>query len=123
MDNNQVAITLSGLQVEQILQAAATPDNGTDTSGLQFVLTQTGWTIADVAQDPLFEDRGISQTLVLGLLVLASFPADGGEQGVRMLAGSLGMAPSTIYRFLKTLVAIGLLERNAMTREYRLPRK
>ncbi len=66
------------------------------------------------------EDRRLSRSLLSGLLVLSCFPPDGGYMGIAELARVLGMNTSTTHRYVTTLLAVGLLERDAATRRYRL---
>jgi DNA-binding MarR family transcriptional regulator len=69
----------------------------------------------------LLEDPKISKSLLLGLVVLISFPFDGSERGNKQIAQELGLAASTTHRYIHTLVAAGLLEQNPTTRRYRRP--
>jgi len=64
--------------------------------------------------------RRLSRSMLSGLLVLASFPADGGYLGIAQIAEMLRMSPSTTHRYVSTLLATGLLERDPATRRYRL---
>ena len=66
------------------------------------------------------EDRRLSRSLLSGLLVLSCFPADGGYLGIAELARMLDMNTSTTHRYVTTLLAVGLLERDPATRRYRL---
>jgi DNA-binding MarR family transcriptional regulator len=66
------------------------------------------------------DDRRLSRSLLSGLLVLSCFPEDGGYLGVAELARMLGMNTSTTHRYVTTLLSVGLLERDAGTRRYRL---
>jgi DNA-binding MarR family transcriptional regulator len=68
------------------------------------------------------EDSRLSRSLLAGLLMLASFPGEGAYLGNAQLARMLGMNPSTTHRYISTLVAVGLLERDPSTRRYRLAR-
>jgi hypothetical protein len=63
----------------------------------------------------------ISLSLIRGLLVLSLLPRDGSGVGVVHLAEMLGMAPSSVHRYLTTLVALGLARRAERTREYSRP--
>jgi hypothetical protein len=63
---------------------------------------------------------GISRSLINGLLVLATLPADGSYIGNKEVAEILNLNPSTANRYLATLVAVGLIERDTQTRKYRL---
>ncbi len=47
-----------------------------------------------------------SQSLIRGLRILAALPVDGSELELVALAGSLGMSPSTVDRYLQTWVAV-----------------
>jgi DNA-binding MarR family transcriptional regulator len=70
---------------------------------------------------PLLEDPKISKSLLLGLLILVSFPSDGGKCGNKQIAQEMGLAASTTHRYIHTLVAAGLLEQDEVTRKYRRP--
>jgi DNA-binding MarR family transcriptional regulator len=65
-------------------------------------------------------DHGLSRSLLRGLLVLTCFPPDGGYLANADIARTIGIDPSTVHRYISTLVAIGLLERDSSTRQYRL---
>jgi IclR family pca regulon transcriptional regulator len=65
------------------------------------------------------EDRRFSRSLLSGLLLLASFPADGSYLSNTEVARANGMNMSTSHRYISTLVAVGLLERDPGTRRYR----
>ena len=67
-----------------------------------------------------FDDRRMSRSLVTGLLVLATLPADGSMIRVAEIARILGLNTSTTHRYLTTLLAVGLVERDPATRRYRL---
>jgi DNA-binding transcriptional ArsR family regulator len=63
----------------------------------------------------------LSNSLLCGLLVLAALPAHGKYLSVTELASLLDMSPSTTHRYLQTLLAVGLVERDPHTRRYRFP--
>ena len=74
-----------------------------------------------LAREPRqMEDSRLSRSLLAGLLMLASFPTDGSYLANAEIARMLGMNPSTTHRYVSTLVAVGLLERDPSTRRYRL---
>jgi len=52
--------------------------------------------------------------------VLSCFPTEGGFLGIAELARMLDMNTSTTHRYVTTLLAVGLLERDPATRKYRL---
>jgi DNA-binding IclR family transcriptional regulator len=61
--------------------------------------------------------------LLSGLLVLSSLPADGSYAGIVEMARSAGMHNSKVHRYVTTLVAAGLVQRDPSTRKYRLVSK
>ncbi|MGO9760965.1 MAG: helix-turn-helix domain-containing protein [Solirubrobacteraceae bacterium] len=63
----------------------------------------------------------LSQSLLLGLLVLSCFPTDGEALAVTEVAGRLELSPSTTHRYMTTLLAVGLLEQDPRSRRYRIP--
>jgi DNA-binding MarR family transcriptional regulator len=65
------------------------------------------------------EDRKMSRSLLTGLLLLSSLPPDGSFTTNSELARKLGISPSTCHRYLRTLVEVGLVERDHHKRHYR----
>jgi DNA-binding MarR family transcriptional regulator len=117
-----VTIELSKAQVDQVIRAAG---EGGTMSVLLSALKDASWTLALESEEEhvlpaQMEDRRLSRSLLAGLLVLSCFPADGGHLGIAELARTLGMNTSTTHRYVTTLLAVGLLERDAATRRYRL---
>jgi IclR-like helix-turn-helix domain-containing protein len=116
-----ISIELSKAQVDQIVRAAG---QGGTMSVLLSALKDPNWTLAldsdEWAYPAQMEDRRLSRSLLSGLLVLSCFPADGGYLGIAELARTLGMNTSTTHRYVTTLLAVGLLERDPATRRYRL---
>jgi hypothetical protein len=78
--------------------------------------------MADLRTDPEFNDRKISQSLIVGLLVLSSF-YDDVVQTVTTISTDIGVPVSTTIRYLKTLVAVGLLEQHPTKHSYHLARR
>jgi hypothetical protein len=116
-----VTIELSKAQVDQVIRAAG---QGGTMSVLLSAVRDTSWTLAAAFEDgelpAQMDDRRLSRSLLAGLLVLSCFPADGGYLGIAELARSLRMNTSTTHRYVTTLLSVGLLERDAGTRRYRL---
>ncbi len=88
-----------------------------------------GWTdrfedrddaIADLANGPLMDDRRLSRSVLIGLLILACFAPAGTERRLIDVAHMLNLPASSIHRYVRTLVAVGLVEQIPTTREYRL---
>jgi hypothetical protein len=64
----------------------------------------------------------VSHTLFRGLLVLAYFVAIEGSASLEEVSGRIGLPKATTLRYLRALVAHGLLSQDSRTREYRLVR-
>jgi DNA-binding MarR family transcriptional regulator len=113
----QVSIELTSAQIDRIIRQASGAGNmSVLLSGLQ----GAGGTIQD--NQRLLEEPRMSRSLLQGLVVLSGFPADGNEIGVIDLAHKIGLGDSTTYRYVATLLSVGLIERDPSTRRYRLAR-
>jgi hypothetical protein len=114
-DLDTVEIELSPAQIDRVIRSAAE-------GGSMSVLLSGLSDVRDVlAREPRqMEDSRLSRSLLAGLLMLASFPTDGSYLANAEIARMLGMNPSTTHRYVSTLVAVGLLERDPSTRRYRL---
>ncbi|MHB8241954.1 MAG: helix-turn-helix domain-containing protein [Solirubrobacteraceae bacterium] len=64
-------------------------------------------------------EKGYSRTTLRALLVLAAVPSDGGGRGVIELAEQLGLKTTSTHRYLRTWVAVGVLEQTPGSRLYR----
>jgi DNA-binding MarR family transcriptional regulator len=102
MNDTGITIELTGPQIDRVVRAS-----------------REGPGIASLLRG-LAESPRLSRSLLLGLLVLASFPADGSSLSVSDIAGRLGMSPSTTHRYLSTLLSVGLLEQDPRTRRYQV---
>jgi hypothetical protein len=67
----------------------------------------------------LMEDAKVSRSLLFGLVVLISFPADGSERGLKHVAEELDLPVATTDRYVHTLLAVGLLARGRGSCRYR----
>jgi DNA-binding MarR family transcriptional regulator len=116
-----VTIELSSSQVDQVVRSAG---QGGTMSVLLSAVRDPDWTLAldsdERAYPVQLDDRRLSRSLLSGLLVLSCFPPDGGYLGIAELARTLDMNTSTTHRYVTTLLAVGLLERDPGTRKYRL---
>ncbi len=118
----KVTIELSRAQVNQVVRQAS--EGGAMSTLLNGLgdLRQTLSRELDAGGPSQIDDRRLSRSLLLGLLVLALLPADGSTVGIGEIADVTGMSKSTSHRYVSTLVAVGLAERDAVTRTYRLAR-
>lgn len=110
-----VSIELSPAQVDRVIRTAA------EGGSMSLLLSGLRDVREVLAREPSqMEDNRLSRSLLAGLLMLASFPTDGTYLGNAEIARLLDMNPSTTHRYVSTLVAVGLLERDPTTRRYRL---
>jgi IclR helix-turn-helix domain len=120
-DEGSVTIELSKAQVDQVVRAAG---QGGTMSVLLSALKDPQWTLSVDSEEWVYpaqmDDRRLSRSLLSGLLVLSCFPPDGGYLGIAELARMLDMNTSTTHRYVTTLLAVGLLDRDPATRRYRL---
>jgi hypothetical protein len=116
-----VSIELSKSQVDQVVRSAG---QGGTLSVLLSAVDDARWPLSLGSDDWAFpeqlDDRRLSRSLLSGLLVLSCFPKDGGYLGIAELARILKMNTSTTHRYVTTLLAVGLLERDPATRKYRI---
>ncbi|MGP0100651.1 MAG: helix-turn-helix domain-containing protein [Solirubrobacteraceae bacterium] len=113
--SEKVSIELSSAQVDRVIRSAA------DGGSMSILLSGLRDVREVLAREPRqLEDSRLSRSLLAGLMMLASFPTDGSYLGNAEIARMLDMNPSTTHRYVSTLVAVGLLERDPATRRYRL---
>jgi IclR helix-turn-helix domain len=132
MDENgrlSISITLSPVQVDEVLRAASRSRAPSVSRLLGALLEGHAADTADGGGRPRSaghlptdtSDRRLSRSLLRGLSLLTCFGPDGGERGIVEMARQLGMSASTTHRYALTLLELGLLERCPGTRKYRLP--
>ena len=109
-----MTIELSQAQVDRVVRAASALGS---VSALMSGLTDVRGALAGVQRH--LDDARLSSSLLCGLMLLATFPADGSYMGNAEAARILDMSASTTHRYITTLVMVGLLERNPSTRQYR----
>jgi len=115
MTASGISIELTRSQVDQVMR------QGNEGEGVAGVLH--GLPARARASDyaSLADSPRLSRSLLLGLLVLACFPTDGGDLSVTDVAGRLSLSPSTTHRYMSTLLAAGLLDQDPRSRRYRIP--
>ncbi len=108
-------IELTTAQVDQIVRASS---GGGSMTVLMFGLDR----VRDILKyrPEHLKDSHLSRSLLFGLLLLAFLPDDPSDIAVTALARRIGASNSTTHRYLSTLVAVGLVERDPHTRRYRL---
>jgi IclR helix-turn-helix domain len=116
-----IVIELSKAQVDKVVRSAG---QGGTMSVLLSALKDPQWTLSIDSEDWSYpaqmEDRRLSRSLLSGLLVLSCFPPEGGYLGIAELSRMLDMNTSTTHRYVTTLLAVGLLDRDPATRRYRI---
>ena len=63
--------------------------------------------------------KSMSRQLLQGLLLLSCFPTDGSYLSNTEVARMLDMRPARTHRIISTFVAVGFLERDPVSRQYR----
>jgi hypothetical protein len=118
----QVSITLSRNQVDHIVRVAlgeeATPGLPDMVAGNSFQGFSARQALS-ARYRALQDNRRLSRSLLAGLLVLSCFSSDDRDLGIKDISEELDLNTSTVHRYVVTLVAAGLLERDPETRRYR----
>lgn len=124
-NGGKIVLELSRSQIAMVLRAAdASGAPATLLSGLEAGADSSlSASVDELLKLAEADERRLSRSLLSGLLVLACFPLDGTQLGVAELARRLEMSPSAMHRYISTLVAADLLERDPQTRRYRLARQ
>jgi hypothetical protein len=116
--DRDITITLTDAQIARVLLAAS---GGVQLAGtLSGVLSGTG-SLAELAELmlPMLDDQTYSRSTFRSAMVLAALPADGSEIELNEIARTIGLSPSTTYRYARTWTVLGVLEQNPDTRRYR----
>lgn len=107
-----IEIKLSPTQVEKVVRAVK-PSRA---PGFAEMIA----TVLSRADLPAYDDRRTSRSLLRGLAILACFDANDDSLGLMEIADRLEVSPSTVHRYVFTLVQVGLLEQSQQTRRYSL---
>lgn len=112
-----VRIDLSDAQVAHVVRSTSAG------SGLAAALAR----LADLSTlrhsvAPLLGNPQYSRSLLRGLLVLGSFPADGSERELTGVAAELEIPAGTTHRYIGTWLAVGLLDQDPASRRYKRAR-
>jgi hypothetical protein len=115
--DEKIVIELTKAQVDRVVRKASA--NGT-MSVLLSALRDPDWSLRPGSAPEQMSDPRLSQSLLSGLVLLSCFPLDGSHLGIVELSRMLNATTSTTHRYVTTLMAVGLLERDPATRKYRL---
>ncbi|MGH2911451.1 MAG: helix-turn-helix domain-containing protein [Solirubrobacteraceae bacterium] len=118
-----VSVTLSRNQVDHVVRAVLGEGVAPSMSALVAGsgIHRSSARVALSARYRMLQDnRRLSRSLLAGLLVLSCFPPEGVDLGIKDISEQLDLNTSTVHRYVVTLVAAGLLERDPDTRRYRL---
>ncbi len=115
MNDTSISIQLTGPQIDRVIR-----ESGEGPGIASLLRGMAGDETLISRYEALAENPRLSRSLLLGLIVLASFPGEGESLAVSDIAGRLGMSPSTTHRYLTTLLSVGLLEQDARSRRYRI---
>jgi hypothetical protein len=117
-----VSITLSSNQVDRIVRAAlgngAVPNVSAMVDGVDGH-SSSARQVLSARYRALQDNRRLSRSLLAGLLVLSCFWSEDRDLGIKDISDELELNTSTVHRYVVTLVAAGLLERDPQTRRYR----
>jgi hypothetical protein len=117
-----VSIALSRNQVDRVVRAAlgdgAAPSVSSIVSSTDFH-GSTARQALSARYRALQDNRRLSRSLLAGLLVLSCFSDEDRDLGIKDISEELELNTSTVHRYVVTLVAAGLLERDPETRRYR----
>lgn len=114
LPQDEISIRLSREQINEVVRKAAA------TAGAPGLLG-AGLTNGDVRGfEAKMADARFSRSLLRALMVLASYPPDGSTRSVSDVAKELGMGISTAHRYTSTFAEVGVLERDPVSRRYRL---
>ena len=114
-----VSITLSRNQVDHIVRAALGEEVVPSVSSIVAGVGFGGSSALSARYRALQGNRRLSRSLLAGLLVLSCFSSEERDLGIKDISEELDLNTSTVHRYVVTLVAAGLLERDPETRRYR----
>lgn len=115
-----VVVTLCPVQVQGVIEDAGAPEVVGKGLTVRALIRDrlNGLLVVEMAKQPSVP--GGSRGLLLGLAVLSLLPGDGSTRGPGSVARELGLPASTVSRYLSTLVGLGLVERDVLSRQCRL---
>jgi DNA-binding MarR family transcriptional regulator len=114
-DKRDIAITLTIDQIAQVVQESA------DAGPLERILAglDSMEEFRRVLIGLLDQGHKYSRSALRSLLVLSALPLDGTERELTEIADATGLATSSLHRYLKTWKAVGIVEQDPQSRQYR----
>jgi hypothetical protein len=113
-EGQPVMLELTSSQVGSVVAQSA----GSSTT-LAALLTAVAESGAEAAKLLAAVDVDYSRSTLRAVLLLSVLPADGSFMDLAQVASRLDTNKSTTHRYLKTWIALGLVEQDADTRRYR----
>ncbi|HTD09862.1 MAG TPA: helix-turn-helix domain-containing protein [Solirubrobacteraceae bacterium] len=114
-NKRDIAITLTIDQIAQVVQESA------DAGPLERILAglDSMEEFRRVLIGLLDQGHKYSRSALRSLLVLSALPLDGTERELTEIADATGLATSSLHRYLKTWKAVGIVEQDPQSRQYR----
>jgi DNA-binding MarR family transcriptional regulator len=118
--SEDISITLTATQVDAVRRAPG-GRNATVADLLLRDQSEAGELARETrkALNEALDDPRLSQSVLRALSILTLYGPDREWQPITGLAATLEMSPSTAHRYVRTLRAVGLMEQDPDTREYR----
>jgi IclR helix-turn-helix domain len=112
--DREVLIALTEGQVAQVVREASARQ---DPAGLLPELGEID--IVSEVVLPLLADDAYSRSVLRAVLVLNALSPDGGARELTDVARDVALSPSTTHRYLRTWMAVRLVEQDSRSRRYR----
>src|ERR1700734_2923030 len=114
-DKRDIAIKLTIDQIAQVVEESA------DAGPLERILAglDSMEEFRRVLIGLLDQGHKYSRSALRSLLVLSALPLDGTERELTEIADATGLATSSLHRYLKTWKAVGIVEQDPQSRQYR----
>jgi len=121
-ESERISITLSRNQVDHVVRAVLGESVAPNLAAIVFggdSQSAQARSAPSARYRELQDNRRLSRSLLAGLLVLSCFSVRDADLGIKDISERLELNTSTVHRYVVTLVAAGLLERDPETRRYR----
>jgi hypothetical protein len=114
-DTREISITLTTDQIVQVVRESA------DAGPLERILAglDSAEELRRVVLGLLDRGQQYSRPALRSLLVLSALPLDATECELTEIAEATGLATSSLHRYLNTWKALGIVEQDPQSRQYR----